>query len=107
MVGARLDGKKELIAVQDGYRESEESWAELLRDLNKRGMRSPVLAVGDGALEFWAAVRDVFPEIRHQRDWVPKTPTCSTLCQRACLVGSRRPSERYPRRRTRPKRRRP
>ena len=73
MVGARLDGKKELVALSDGYRESEESWAELLRDLKKRGMRAPILAVGDGALGFWGAVRDVFPETAHQRDWVHKT----------------------------------
>lgn len=73
MVGARIDGKKELVALQDGYRESEESWAELLRDLKKRGMRAPVLAVGDGALGFWKAVRGVFPETDHQRDWVHKT----------------------------------
>jgi len=73
MVGARLDGAKELVAIQDGYRESTESWAELLRDLKKRGMRAPVLAVGDGALGFWAAVRDVFPATLHQRDWVHKT----------------------------------
>ena len=73
MVGAKLDGKKELVALQDGYRESEESWAELLRDLKKRGMRAPVLAVGDGALGFWRALKDVFPETRHQRDWVHKT----------------------------------
>ncbi len=73
MVGARLDGTKELVALTDGYRESEQSWAELLRDLKKRGMRAPVLAVGDGALGFWAAVRDVFPETAHQRDWVHKT----------------------------------
>jgi putative transposase len=73
MVGARLDGTKELVAIQDGYRESTESWACLLRDLKKRGMRSPELAVGDGALGFWSAVRDTFPETRHQRDWVHKT----------------------------------
>ena len=73
MIGARLDGTKELVALEDGYRESEESWAELLRDLKKRGMRAPVLAVGDGALGFWAAARDVFPETRSQRDWVHKT----------------------------------
>ena len=73
MVGARLDGRKELVAIQDGYRESTESWACLLRDLKKRGMRAPELAVGDGALGFWSAVRDVFPETRHQRDWVHKT----------------------------------
>ena len=73
MVGARPDGKKELIALQDGYRESTESWAELLRDLRKRGMRAPVLAVGDGALGFWGAVGDALPQTRHQRDWVHKT----------------------------------
>ena len=73
MVGARLDGTKELVALADGYRESEESWACLLRDLKKRGMRAPELAVGDGALGFWSAIRDVFPETRHGRDWVHKT----------------------------------
>lgn len=73
MVGARLDGTKELVALADGYRESEESWAELLRDLKKRGMRPPELAVGDGALGFWSALRDVFPQTRVQRDWVHKT----------------------------------
>ena len=50
--------------------ESAESWAALLRDLKRRGMRAPELAVGDGALVFWAAVRDVWPETREQRDWV-------------------------------------
>jgi len=73
MIGARLDGSKELVALSDGYRESEESWAELLRDLKKRGMRAPELAVGDGALGFWSALRDVFPRTRSQRDWVHKT----------------------------------
>ena len=73
MVGARIDGHKELIALQDGYRESCESWACLLRDLKKRGMRAPVLAIGDGALGFWGALRDAFPKTRHQRDWVHKT----------------------------------
>lgn len=73
VLGARLDGKKELIALGDGYRESTESWAELLRELKKRGMRAPELAVGDGALGFWSAIRDVFPQTRAQRDWVHKT----------------------------------
>ena len=73
MVGARLDGTKELVALADGYRESTESWAELLRDLKKRGMKPPELAVGDGALGFWGALRDVFPKTRIQRDWVHKT----------------------------------
>jgi len=66
-------GKKELAALSDGYRESEESWAELLRDLKKRGMWPPVSAIGDGALGFWAAARDVFPQTRSQRDRVHKT----------------------------------
>ena len=72
MVGVRIDGTKELVAIADGYRESTESWAELLRDAKRRGMRALVLAIGDGALGFWAAVRDVFPETRWQRDWVHK-----------------------------------
>jgi transposase-like protein len=73
VVGVRLDGTKELVALADGYRESSESWACLLRDLKKRGMRAPELAVGDGALGFWSALRNVFPETRCQRDWVHKT----------------------------------
>ncbi len=72
IVGVRLDGTKELVAIKDGYRESSGSWADLLRDLKRRGMRAPVVAVGDGALGFWAALRDVWPETREQRDWVHK-----------------------------------
>ena len=70
LIGTRPDGTKEIIAVEDGYRESAESWAQVLRDLKRRGMRAPELAIGDGALGFWAAVRDVWPETREQRDWV-------------------------------------
>ncbi|HEX9639696.1 MAG TPA: IS256 family transposase [Candidatus Krumholzibacteria bacterium] len=72
MIGARPDGKKELIALEDGYRESKESWADMLRDLTRRGMRAPMVAVGDGALGFWAALRAVWPETREQRDWCHK-----------------------------------
>ena len=72
LIGVRADGHKELVAVGDGYRESTESWSELLRELKRRGMRAPVLAIGDGALGFWAAVREVFPEAREQRCWVHK-----------------------------------
>jgi transposase-like protein len=72
IVGVRLDGSKELVAIADGYRESTDSWGDLLRDLKRRGMRAPVVAVGDGALGFWAALRDVWPETREQRDWVHK-----------------------------------
>ncbi len=70
VIGVRPDGTKELVAIEDGYRESTESWAALLRDLTRRGMRPPVLAVGDGALGFWAAARDVWPDTREQRCWV-------------------------------------
>lgn len=70
MLGARPDGSKELIAVEDGFRESAESWASVLRDPSRRGMRAPELALGDGALGFWAALRDVWPQTRAQRDWV-------------------------------------
>src|SRR5690625_2007506 len=72
MIGVRADGRKELITVADGYRESEDSWGVVLRDCKRRGMRAPVLAIGDGALGFWAAVRDVFPETREQRCWFHK-----------------------------------
>ena len=72
MIGVRADGTKELVALDDGHRESTESWADLLRSCKRRGMRAPVLAVGDGALGFWAAVRSVFPETREQRCWFHK-----------------------------------
>jgi len=72
IIGVRADGKKELVALTDGHRESTESWAGLLRDCKRRGMRAPVLAIGDGALGFWAALREVFPETKEQRDWVHK-----------------------------------
>jgi transposase-like protein len=73
IVGVRVDGSEKLVALADGYRESAGSRADLLRDCQRRGMRAPVLAVGDGALGFWAALREVFPDTREQRDWVHKT----------------------------------
>lgn len=72
IVGVRADGTKELVAITDGHRESTESWADVLRDLKRRGMRAPVVAVGDGALGFWAALRTVWPETTEQRCWVHK-----------------------------------
>ena len=72
MIGVRADGRKELVALTDGYRESTESWADLLRDCARRGMRAPVLAIGDGALGFWGALREVFPQARPQRCWFHK-----------------------------------
>jgi transposase-like protein len=74
LMGATEEGKKELIAITDGYRESAQSWRELLLDVKKRGLsQSPKLATGDGALGFWAALEEIFPATRWQRCWVHKT----------------------------------
>jgi putative transposase len=74
LMGATADGTKELIAVVDGYRESQQSWAELLLDLKHRGLTlAPKLAIGDGALGFWAALRQVYSGTAEQRCWVHKT----------------------------------
>jgi len=72
IVGVRADGTKELVSISDGHRESTESWADVLRGLKRRGMTAPRLAVGDGALGFWGAISEVFPETAHQRCWVHK-----------------------------------
>lgn len=69
VIGVREDGAKELLSIGEGYRESRESWAEVLRDLKNRGMNCPRLAVGDGALGFWAALREVYPDCAEQRCW--------------------------------------
>lgn len=74
LMGTLEDGTKELVAVHDGYRESKLSWKEVLFDLKRRGLkRGPKLAIGDGALGFWAALREDFPRTRQQRCWVHKT----------------------------------
>ena len=74
LMGATAEGRKELIAVTDGYRESEQSWKELLLDVKARGLEvDPSLAIGDGALGFWKAVRQVWPTTKAQRCWVHKT----------------------------------
>jgi transposase-like protein len=73
VIGVREDGAKELLAVEDGYRESTDSWAAVLRDLRDRGLSEPKLVTGDGALGAWAALRDVFPAAGEQRCWVHKT----------------------------------
>jgi len=70
VIGVREDGVKELLAVEDGYRESTESWSAVMRDLKDRGINEPKLVVGDGALGIWAALRDVFPHARRQACWV-------------------------------------
>jgi transposase-like protein len=72
VIGVREDGSKELLVVEDGYRESTESWACVLRELKARGLSEPKLVTGDGALGTWAALREVYPQARHQRCWMHK-----------------------------------
>ena len=90
MIGVRADGRKELIALADGYRESAESWADLLRDCARRGMRAPVLAAGDGALGFWGALREVFPETREQRCWFHKTANVLAALPKSAHPGAKK-----------------
>jgi transposase-like protein len=90
MIGVRADGRKELIALADGYRESAESWADLLRDCARRGMRAPVLAVGDGALGFWGALREVFPQAREGRCWFHKTANVLAALPKSAHPGAKK-----------------
>src|SRR5271170_7686903 len=90
MIGVRADGRKELIALADGYRESAESWADLLRDCKRRGMRAPVLAAGDGALGFWGALREVFPETREQRCWFHKIANVLAALPKSAHPGAKK-----------------
>ena len=89
MIGVRADGTKELIALDDGHRESTESWADLLRSCQRRGMREPVLAVGDGALGFWAALRQVFPGTREQRCWFHKIANVLNALPKSAQPGAK------------------
>jgi putative transposase len=90
MIGVRADGRKELVALADGFRESSESWADLLRDCKRRGMHAPVLAIGDGALGFWKAVRDVFPETREQRCWWHKIGNVLSALPKSAHPGAKK-----------------
>jgi transposase-like protein len=90
MVGVRADGRKELVALTDGYRESAESWADLLRDCARRGMRAPALAMGDGALGFWGALREVFPTTREQRCWFHKIANVLGALPRSAHPGAKK-----------------
>jgi transposase-like protein len=90
MIGVRADGRKELVALADGYRESAESWADLLRDCKRRGMRAPVLAAGDGALGFWGALREVFPETTEQRCWFHKTANVLAALPKSAHPGAKK-----------------
>jgi len=89
MIGVRADGSKELIALDDGHRESTESWLDLLRCCKRRGMRAPVLAVGDGALGFWAALGQVFPEAREQRCWFHKIVNVLNVLPKSAQPGAK------------------
>jgi len=89
IVGVRADGSKELVGLADGYRESTGSWADLLRNCARRGMRAPVLAVGDGALGFWAALREVFPDTREQRCWFHKTANVLAALPKSAHPGAK------------------
>jgi putative transposase len=90
IVGVRADGTKELVAVADGQRESGDAWAELLRDLRRRGMGAPVVMVGDGALGLWRALGEVFPATREQRCWVHKVANVLGALPKSVHVGARR-----------------
>ena len=90
VMGVRADGTKELVAMAEGMRESAESWADLLRDCARRGMRAPVLAVGDGALGFWKALAEVFPVTRHQRCWVHKVRNVTNALPKSAQPGAKK-----------------
>ena len=90
MLGVRVDGTKELIALAEGYRESTGSWADLLRDCKRRGMRAPVLAIGDGALGFWSALREVFPTTRTQRCWFHKIANVLSALPKSAHPGAKK-----------------
>ena len=90
IVGVRADGTKELVAVADGERESGDAWAELLRDLRRRGMGAPVVMVGDGALGLWRALGEVFPATREQRCWVHKAANVLNALPKSVHAGARR-----------------
>jgi transposase-like protein len=90
LIGVRADGRKELVALADGYRESAESWADLLRGCARRGMRAPVLAVGDGALGFWGGLREVFPQAREGRCWFHKTANVLAALPKSAHPGAKK-----------------
>jgi transposase-like protein len=90
LIGVRADGAKELIALADGFRESTGSWADLLRDAARRGMRAPVLAVGDGALGFWSALGEVFPDTKIQRCWFHKSANVLSALPRSAHPGAKK-----------------
>lgn len=90
LMGVRTDGSKQLIALAEGLRESTESWADLLRDCRRCGMRDPDLVVGDGAMGLWRALAEVFPQARHQRCWVHKTRNVVNALPKSAQPGAKK-----------------
>lgn len=90
VVGAREDGEKELLGMDPGYRESKESWAEMLRDLRSRGLEAPLTATGDGALGLWAALDEVYPTTEHQRCWNHRITNIQAKLPKRCQAEARR-----------------
>jgi transposase-like protein len=90
IVGVRTDGRKELVAVADGTRESTDDWAELLRACRRRGMRAPVVMVGDGALGLWRALGEVFPATREQKCWQHKVRNVLGALPKSVHAGARK-----------------
>jgi putative transposase len=90
LMGVRADGHKELIALAEGLRESTESWADLLRDCRRRGMRDPALVAGDGAMGLWNALAEVFPEARQQRCWVHKVRNVMNALPKSAQPGAKK-----------------
>jgi putative transposase len=90
LMGVRPDGRKELIALAEELGESTESWADLLRDCRRRGMRDPELIVGDGAMGLWRALAEVFPQARHQRCWVHKVRNVMNALPKSAQPGAKK-----------------
>ncbi|MFE2963838.1 IS256 family transposase [Streptomyces sp. NPDC059340] len=88
LLGVRIDGTKELIALAEGLHESTKSWADLLRDCRRRGMRDPELVVGDGAMGLWKALAEVFPAARHQRCWFHKARNVTNSLPKSAQPGA-------------------
>lgn len=91
LIGALASGKKEIISIQDGQRESSLSWRELLMSLSRRGLtKAPKLAIGDGALGFWKALEEVYPGTKHQRCWVHKTANILDKMPKSVQTGAKK-----------------
>src|SRR6202043_2382970 len=99
IVGVRTDGTKELVSITDGHRESTESWADVLRDLRRRGMRAPTVAVGDGARGFWGGWRDAFPDTREAGCCVHKAANVLNALPKSAQPAARKGHHGDPRRR--------